>query len=112
MTPSVIFGTLKLVITSFDLGGRRSTLYSGGPWSNPGDHPCRFSAHWDNWCGRESRTYLVSDNFLDLQLYIKMYGILGFFYVPNKFPKEFYKFWLLQTFPNFGILCPNFGAEK
>ena len=61
MTPSVIFGTLKLVMTSFDLGGRRPTLYSGRHNGTPGDHPCKILAPCDVNCGRESAKYVVTD---------------------------------------------------
>ena len=60
MAPTVVLGTLKLVMTSFDLGGRRPTLYSGEPSLSPTDHTCQISTLSDENCGRETVTYTVA----------------------------------------------------
>ena len=70
MTPSVFFGILKLVMTSFDLGGRRPTLYSGRHNGSPVDHPCQILALWDANCGRDAVTDTITDNGDGVELYI------------------------------------------
>ena len=61
MTSSVVFGKLILVVTSFDLGGRRPTFYSERHNGSPVDHSCQISDLWDVNCGRESTLHRVSD---------------------------------------------------
>ena len=66
MTPSVFFGILKLVMTSFDLGGRRPSLYSGKHFLPPIDPPCQILTSLDVNCGRDAHSYSVTDK-LQLQ---------------------------------------------